>query len=583
MADLSAPAFNPARWHFLCVSDLSAGRNVPGVHLVDKYSFDELFSAVTPRLSISAPNRLGAGPTHLDLDLTFTSLKDFSPDAVVQKIPVLEGLVRIRTAIARFTKTELSAEAMRRAIADENLPEAIRDAVEALLTTPKPAQPPHPAAAKTGTRTDDEKDSSLHNIYAMVDLGDSTDSRTSADADRSPLNALTDAIADAEGGGPALRTIDEAVRAIDGMLAAQIDAVIHHETFRECEARWRELRTLVDSIDFRAGMHLSVIACDKESVRRRLIDDVFKEVWNTRQIAPDLVAISHPYGRTPRDYEALADIAKIGQSAQTTMICWAGPSFFGVESFSGLFETIGSARILMDGHGYESWRSFRDTDEAGWLALSTGAVCARSGYGSRETAVKSFQYEEPSDDRDRPWMSASVILAASLARAFGELAHGNRDAVANAPMLDQMPVAPLKGGKAAAACPDVWSRDQCGELSDAGLLPLACAPNDVAAGAASTNTVSSSGRSICQAALAGRCGRIALEAAARMSGQPPEGISAAIAATIQALFLPDNRYAQGVAAVKVEKREENAVYSVTVDSPYPVFGDQFSAEVSFQA
>jgi predicted component of type VI protein secretion system len=330
-------------------------------------------------------------------------------------------------------------------------------------------------------------------------------------------------------------------------------------------------------------MRLSVIACDTDTCIRRMIDDVFRGVWNEGAIGPDMVIIGEPFGKTPRELEALEDIAKIGQSAQCLMIASAGPAFFGRESFADLFQAVGSVGLILESHGYERWRAFRDRDEAGWLALATGAACARSAYGPEGLRTKKFAFAETPDGMNRPWLSASATAAAALIRAMGALADGAHDTLARTPVLDHMPVASLAQGAGDAVCPEIWSADQCWELASAGLLPLRCARNDVAVGLASTNTAAAHERGIAQAALAGRCGRIALEAAARMAGQPPEAVGATIAASIRALFLPDDRYAEGVATVAAEHRDGGAVYAIRVQAPFVVFGERFSAEVSFQA
>jgi predicted component of type VI protein secretion system len=579
MTESSAPALNPARWHALYVADLCGGVNCPGVHDVDKYSFDDLFGRIPPRLSFSVPNRLGAGPRLLEIELRFSSLKDFAPDALVKRIPVLDGLMRIRTAISRFSRADLSADALRRALIDADLPENMRAAVETLLTPPsRPKQTPAP---QTGAPADGEQRDALHNIYSMVDLGDH--GANNEQAGDSALGALTDAIAGAEGVGPSMSNVEKAAREIDSLLQKQLEPILHHPDFLACEARWRELRLLVDSMDFRAGMRLSVISCDTDNRIRRMIDDVFRDVWNEGTIGPDMVILGEPSGKTPDELEALEDIAKIGQSAQCLMIAWAGPAFFGQESFANLFQTVGSVRLMLESHGYERWRAFRDRAEAGWLVLATGAACARSAYGPEGLRTKTFAYAETPDGAHRPWLSASATVAAALIRAMGEMARGARDTLHNTPVIDHMPVAPLAHGNGDAVCPEIWSGDQCWELSSAGLMPLRCAPNDVAVGTASTNTAATDERGIAQAALAGRCGRIALEAAARMAGQPPEAIGATIAASIRALFLPDERYADDVATVAAEQRDGAAVYAIRVQAPFAVFGERFSAEVSFQA
>ena len=67
---------------------------------VDKDNFDDVFKAQNVGLNTTVKNTISDDPGgQLSLDLNFKGMKDFDPDAVVQKIPELKKLIDLRDAL----------------------------------------------------------------------------------------------------------------------------------------------------------------------------------------------------------------------------------------------------------------------------------------------------------------------------------------------------------------------------------------------------------------------------------------------------------------------------------------------------
>ena len=67
---------------------------------VDKDNLDEVLKAQNIRLQARVKNTLSDDPeAQLGMDLDFKSMKDFEPDAVIQKIPELKKLQELREAL----------------------------------------------------------------------------------------------------------------------------------------------------------------------------------------------------------------------------------------------------------------------------------------------------------------------------------------------------------------------------------------------------------------------------------------------------------------------------------------------------
>jgi type VI secretion system protein ImpB len=67
---------------------------------IDKDNFNDVLNSYNIKLEAVVDNKLSDGPgEQMAVNLTFNSLKDFDPDAVVEKVPELKKLVELRNAL----------------------------------------------------------------------------------------------------------------------------------------------------------------------------------------------------------------------------------------------------------------------------------------------------------------------------------------------------------------------------------------------------------------------------------------------------------------------------------------------------
>ncbi len=68
---------------------------------VDKSNFNDVLKGQKLSLDLSVPNRLDekAKDEQLAVKMQFESLKDFEPDAIVEKVPELKNLIALREAL----------------------------------------------------------------------------------------------------------------------------------------------------------------------------------------------------------------------------------------------------------------------------------------------------------------------------------------------------------------------------------------------------------------------------------------------------------------------------------------------------
>jgi type VI secretion system protein ImpB len=68
---------------------------------IDVDNFDDRLKAMKPRAAFTVPNTL-SGEGDLAVDITFTSMDDFSPAAIARKVGALDKLLQARTQLSNL-------------------------------------------------------------------------------------------------------------------------------------------------------------------------------------------------------------------------------------------------------------------------------------------------------------------------------------------------------------------------------------------------------------------------------------------------------------------------------------------------
>jgi type VI secretion system protein ImpB len=67
---------------------------------IDKDNFNNVLEGQQLKLRTTVPDTLSSDPdAEMNLELNFKSIKDFTPDAIVDKIPELKQLLKLREAL----------------------------------------------------------------------------------------------------------------------------------------------------------------------------------------------------------------------------------------------------------------------------------------------------------------------------------------------------------------------------------------------------------------------------------------------------------------------------------------------------
>lgn len=261
-------------------------------------------------------------------------------------------------------------------------------------------------------RLDESAGSACHSGMAMTAPLEVIESRSTT------RDRLDRYLAVTEPGG----AVDALVAAIDGLVARQLDAILHHPSFQRLEAAWRGLWFVVSRTDFRENIVVLFVSCSKgdlgadfarhpELMSGGLYRLVYEEVFLAAGGQPyGAVIAGYDFGPGDEDVALLRRCAFVAACAHAPFLAAAAPRFFGVDRFGDLDPT-GDLRARFEAPELAAFAAFRETDDARWIGLTLPRFLLR------EAHVAPFRETVTGDD-DRLWGGAALAFATRLADSF---------------------------------------------------------------------------------------------------------------------------------------------------------------------
>jgi type VI secretion system protein ImpC len=228
-------------------------------------------------------------------------------------------------------------------------------------------------------------------------------------------------------------TVDVMIADIDERIGAQVNAVLHAPEVQQVESTWRELKFLVDRVDFRENIKVEVINLPKEDliadfedapelVKSGLYRTVYSSEYGTFGGNPyGLLVANYDFDQGPRDMQLLRSCAAVAAMAHAPFIANAAPRFFGSESFLDL-PALKDLRSLFEGPQYARWNAFRDNDDARNVGLCLPRFLLRLPYSQDTIPSKTFNFQEDvvgAHDKYL-WGHASMAFASRVADSFAK-------------------------------------------------------------------------------------------------------------------------------------------------------------------
>jgi type VI secretion system protein ImpC len=400
------------------VADLSGAPTEPRLRLsdrrmirVDADNIEDRLRSMRPQLNVQIRNRLSEEAGDISVSLCFQDFSDFEPIGLARQCEPLRRLLEIRDLFAdlRAILTPESEEVLVELLADRSR--------QARLRAEKPA-------TNEDTRGD---------LEAL--LGAARLIRGALDPDMAQKRARAFLDAAFSGELPFSESVSSAitahVTALDQAISTQLEELVHHPEVQRLEASWRGLKYLVDATET-DRVRVQVLDATKKELSRdfRNASDIDRsslfrllavEGRNDYLSTPvGLIVVDDYFSASPDDVGLLESLARVSAALRAPLLSAAGPSFFGMESFSEISRPYDMGRIVETSE-YAKWRSFRRSQESAYVCLALPRILLREPYRTSDLEAHDFQFVEAprNSASDRYlWGNAAWAIARRIVASF---------------------------------------------------------------------------------------------------------------------------------------------------------------------
>jgi type VI secretion system protein ImpC len=296
-------------------------------------------------------------------------------------------------------------------------------------------------------------------------------------------------------------SIQARIAQIDRLISLQLNEVLHYPAFQKLEGTWRGIKYLIDQSETSDMLKIKVLNASKRELLKdlqrapefdqsALFKKVYEEEFGVFGGAPFAALVGdYEFGRGPEDIECLERISQVASAAHAPFMSAAGSDLLNLSSYTQLGAPRDIGKIF-DSTEYAKWKSFRQSDDSRYVALTLPHILMRLPYGKDTKQIEAFDYEESVDGSDHSkylWGNAAFGLAARLTNSFAKYGWcASIRGVEGGGLVEGLPAHTFRTdeGDIALKCPtEVAITDRREkELADQGLVPLVhCKGTDYAA------------------------------------------------------------------------------------------------------
>ncbi|WP_288391449.1 type VI secretion system contractile sheath large subunit, partial [uncultured Acinetobacter sp.] len=190
-------------------------------------------------------------------------------------------------------------------------------------------------------------------------------------------------------------SIDKRIAEIDALISQQLSEIMHHEKFQKIESTWRGLYYFCQETPSNPLIKIRMLNTTKKELikdfqgatdfdQSTLFKKIYEEEYGSFGGAPYSALIGDfEFDRTPSDMYLLEQISHVAAAAHAPFISAADPNMFGLESYTDIDRPRDVSKIFETAE-YVQWRSFRDSEDARYVALTMPRVLGRLPYHPKE-------------------------------------------------------------------------------------------------------------------------------------------------------------------------------------------------------
>jgi type VI secretion system protein ImpC len=235
-------------------------------------------------------------------------------------------------------------------------------------------------------------------------------------------------------GNDTVAAINQRIARIDEIISRQLNEILHHPDFQALEASWRGLAYLVFKTETGTQLKLRLLNASRKELQddlekavefdqSNLFKKLYEEEYGTFGGHPySFLVADFEFGRHPMDMAFLEELSHVAAAAHAPLVTAASPRLFDLDTFTDLGTPRDLAKIF-ESTELIKWRSFRDSDDARYVALVLPHILLRLPYGPDTRPVDGVNFVEDVTGRDHRkylWGNAAYALAERITSAFSQ-------------------------------------------------------------------------------------------------------------------------------------------------------------------
>ena len=228
------------------------------------------------------------------------------------------------------------------------------------------------------------------------------------------------------------------IRAIDKLLAAQVNSVLHHEEFQRLEALWRGVHYTLQQGGEDEAVKVKLLNASWRDLSRdvanasmpdetHLFNLVYEQGIGMPGEDPFSCLVGDYYirhrpgaGHPEDDLATLRSISAVAGSAFCPFIAGADPALLSLPNMTALERPFTLTEDFKQTE-YIKWRSFRETEDARFIGLALPRVLMRLPYRDDQGTPHGFRFHEAVEGPDASkylWGNAAFAFAGVLINSF---------------------------------------------------------------------------------------------------------------------------------------------------------------------